>query len=254
MLPILNLGPLALPVSPLLLLASVWIGLELTERHAPRYQSNPDLLYRLTLVALIAGLVGARLGYAARAPQAFLASPLSLLAPQPHMLDPWSGFLAAGLAALIYGQRRQLPLAHTLDALTTLLAVVAVGLGLAHWASGDAFGAPTRLPWAIFLWGELRHPTQVYETLAAVLIAAAVWPGGRIARLSEDQGAPGARFWAFIALSAAARLFLEAFRGDSLLWFGGIRQAQVIAWAVLALALGQIGACLRSRILNAGPK
>jgi hypothetical protein len=41
----------------------------------------------------------------------------------------------------------------------------------------------------------------------------------------------------FAALTAGARLFLEAFRGDSTLIFGGIRFAQLIAWIVLALAL-----------------
>jgi phosphatidylglycerol---prolipoprotein diacylglyceryl transferase len=238
MLPVLQLGPLSLPVPPLLLLVAFWLGLELTEKHAPRYQVNPDLLYRMVLAGLLAGIVGARLGYAASAPQAFIASPLSLLALQPQMLDPWSGLLAAALAALIYGQHKHMPLTATLDALTTLFAVIGVGLGLSHFASGDAFGAPTHLPWALHLWGESRHPSQVYETLAALAAAAAVWPGNRISRWSEAR--PGIRFWAFIGISAAARLFLEAFRGDSSLLFDSVRQAQVIAWIVLALALWQV--------------
>jgi prolipoprotein diacylglyceryltransferase len=41
----------------------------------------------------------------------------------------------------------------------------------------------------------------------------------------------------FVALTAGARLFLEAFRGDSTLLFGGIRLAQTIAWMVLAMTL-----------------
>jgi prolipoprotein diacylglyceryltransferase len=41
----------------------------------------------------------------------------------------------------------------------------------------------------------------------------------------------------FIALTAAARVFLEAFRGDSTLIFGGLRLEQVLAWIVLAVAL-----------------
>ena len=248
MLPILTIGPLSLPVPPLLLLVAFWMGLELTEQHAPRFQAQAELIYRLVLAALLAGLLGARLGYAARAPQAFIASPLSLLAPQPQMLDAWSGYLAAGLAALIYGQRKRLPLAPTLDLLTTLFAVLAVGAGLSHYASGDAFGAPTQLPWGVFLWGELRHPAQVYETLAATAIAATIWPGGWI---KERLTAPGMRFWAWVALTAAARLFLEAFRGDSVLWFESIRQAQVIAWGVLALALWQLN---HERIANQGQR
>ncbi len=238
MLPILHVGPLSLPVPPLLLLAGLWIALEWTEAHTPHYQVQPEMLYRMVMIGLAAGLVGARLGYAARSPQAFLASPLSLLAPQPQMLDLSSGLVAAGLAAWVYAQRAHASLWPTLDALTTLFAVLAVAVGLSHFASGDAFGAPARLPWSIELWGEARHPSQVYETLAAMAAAAAVWPGSRVSRAAAPIS--GARFWIFVALSAAARLFLEAFRGDSLLMLDSVRQAQVIAWVVLAVSLWQI--------------
>ena len=47
----------------------------------------------------------------------------------------------------------------------------------------------------------------------------------------------GSSFVWFAALTAGSRLFLEAFRGDSTLIFGGLRLAQVVAWAVLAIAL-----------------
>ena len=40
-----------------------------------------------------------------------------------------------------------------------------------------------------------------------------------------------------VALSAAARIFLEAFRGDSLLILGGWRAAQVVGLMVLAACL-----------------
>ncbi len=245
MLPILQLGPLALPLPPLLLLLGFWLGLELTEKHALRFQVNPDTLYNLTLITLISGIIGARLVYAARYPSAFAANPLALLTPRPQMFDTQGGLLAALLAALIYGQRKHLALWPTLDALTTLFAVIGIALGLAHIASGDAFGAPTTVPWGIELWGERRQPTQFYETVAAVLIAAAVWPGSMIIRkqgrllLWEKQA--GLRFWIFLALNAAARMFLEAFRGDSVLLLERVRMTQVIAWFVLAVSLWQVG-------------
>ena len=39
-----------------------------------------------------------------------------------------------------------------------------------------------------------------------------------------------------VALSAGARIFLEAFHGDSIIWLDGFRAAQVIALMVLAIA------------------
>ncbi len=239
MLPVVQIGPLALPAPQLILLAGFWIGLELTEKQAERFHAASGPIYNMTLVAVLAGLVGARLAYAAQYPSAFLAAPLNLLTPRPQMLNGSGGLVIGLLAALLYGWFKKLPFWPTLDAATTLFSVMGVTLGLAHFASGDAFGAPSHVPWAIELWGELRHPSQVYETLAALLIAAAVWPGSRLARYAS--GRPGLRFWVFPALSAAARLFLETFRGDSIIVLNMFRQAQLIAWLMLAVSLWQIG-------------
>lgn len=240
MLPILQIGPLAVPAPALIVLLGFWIGLELMEKQASYFNVEPGPLYSLILVSVIAGLLGARFVYALRAPAAFLVNPLNLLALLPQMFDPTGGVLAALLAGLVYRWVKHMPLWPNLDALTSLFAVLGVALGLAHFASGDAFGAPTQVPWAINLWGEMRHPSQVYEVLAALLIAAAVWPHLRaLPRLAQAR--PGLRWWIFLALSAGARLFLETFRGDSMLLLNVFRTAQVIAWLVLALSLWQIG-------------
>ncbi len=242
MLPILQIGPLSLQTPGLILLLALWIGLGQTEKYAVRAGQDANRIYSLALVMLAAGVLGARLAYAARNFSAFAASPLGIFSLNPAMLDPNGGLATAALAGLVYGQRRHMPLWPTLDALTPALAILAIGLGAAHLASGDAFGAPTRplsrqgtgAAWGLELWGEKRHPSQIYEIAAAAVIAVLVWP-------RAEKAAPGMRFLAFLALSAFARLFLEAFRGDSTLLVGSLRTAQVIAWLVLAAALGMIG-------------
>jgi phosphatidylglycerol---prolipoprotein diacylglyceryl transferase len=252
MIPILQIGPAALPLPALLLLAGFWLGLDLTEKHAPRFQANATQIYHLVLAGLLAGLLGARLSYAIHTPGAFAASPLSLLALRPQMLDAQGGLLFAAIAALIYGQRRKLALWPTLDALTSLFAVMMIAFGLANFASGDGFGAPASVPWAIELWGAQRHPSQVYETLAALLVAAATWLGSAIARRSEAGSAPGLRFWAFLALTGLSLIFLQGFRGDSIL-LAGLRSAQVVGWVVLAISLWQIGQRLQKRSQVSSP-
>lgn len=232
MLPVLNIGPLAVQTPGLALLIGLWLGLSLAEKYAPRRGVSPNLLYNLVFVALVSGVIGARLAYLARYPEAFASSPLSLLSLNPGLLDA-SGGLAVGLiVALIYAQRKGMPLWPTLDALTPLLMVMALALGVAHLAAGTAFGAETQVPWAIELWGAQRHPSQVYEILAAGAILAILWPG----RWSK-QAPAGRYFLLFVALTAARCLFLEAFRGDSLLLAGGWRAAQIVAWLALAGSL-----------------
>lgn len=241
MLPVINIGPLALPAPQLILLLGFWLGVEIGEKQAGYFKANGAKIYNLILIATLAGFIGARFAYAIQASAAFLESPLNLLALRPDMLDGTGGWLTAVAAGLIILRANRLALWPALDAVTGLLVILGVSAGLAHLASGDAFGAPAELPWAIQLWGAQRHPSQVYETLAALLVGIITWPGGRLSRATIQPGREGLRFWVFIALSAAARIFLETFRGDSILLAGSFRLVQLAAWAALALSLWQIG-------------
>jgi phosphatidylglycerol:prolipoprotein diacylglycerol transferase len=223
---------LALQTPGLVILFGLWLGISLAEKHAGRRGVPSSQLYNLAFVILVAGVVGARLSYLLRYPQAFASSLLSLLSLNPGLLDPMGGLAVGLIAGLIYAQRKDLPFWPTLDALTPLLMVMAIALGVSHLASGSAFGTVTEAPWGIELWGARRHPSQVYEILAASAILLVLWPG----RWNEKAPA-GRYFLLFVALSAAARLFLEAFRGDSVLIAGGVRTAQIAAWLVLAASL-----------------
>ncbi|MBI3360269.1 MAG: prolipoprotein diacylglyceryl transferase [Chloroflexi bacterium] len=244
MFPFLRLGPFLLQLPGLALLAGVWLGSSLAEKEAarinvetPHVASLPAAIYNLIFYGLIAGIVGARLTYAARYLSAYLANPLSLFALTPNTLWPGAGLVIGIAVAALYGRRKGLPFRPTLDALAPALAAFMAALGVAHFLSGDAFGAPAygpgsvALPWAIYLWDDYRHPTQIYETLAALAVL--------FITLKRPLAQPreGLNFLLVVALSAAARVFLEAFRGDSVIWAGGFRAAQVIALFVLAASL-----------------
>lgn len=233
MLPTLQLGPFAIPVSPMIILVGLWVGLSLAERNAPRYGVNANALYNLVFIALVAGVLGARLTFIARYPSIFAGSPISAISTNPELLDPLGGIAVGLIVALIYGQRKQIAFRPFLDAITPGLALIGVAIGFSHLASGSAFGMPTNLPWGIEIWGTTRQPTQFYEILVASVILFVVWPGSRITVGQPSGGA----FLIFLASTAGARLFLEAFRGDSIVIGGGLRVAQIIAWIVLAISL-----------------
>ena len=115
-----------------------------------------------------------------------------------------------------------------MDALTPGLIVLAGGLALADLASGDGYGSPVSLPWSIELWGAARHPTQIYQLIAVIVIGWIVLKGDRVF--------DGRRFGLFSALYAASRLIIEAFRGDSVV-IDGVRTVQVWSLGVLLAAV-----------------
>lgn len=239
MFPVVQIGSFTLQTPGLILLVSIWVGLSISEKYASKLGMNANQIDNLVFTALISAMLGARIAYALRYLPAFLANPLGLVSLNPVMLDVDAGILVGLISAWVYGQQHRLQFWSTMDALTPLLAIGAIGLGFSHIASGDAFGAPTHLSWGISLWGETRHPSQFYETALALLIAAILWPWAKFGWISHSSvfTTPGIRFLAFTAFSAAARIFLETFRGDSSVFIGNVRTAQGIAWLFLAIAL-----------------
>lgn len=234
MLPILHLGPVALQTPGLVILIGIYLGLSVVEWQAVCYEVNGNTLSNLVFLGLVSGVIVARLAFAIHYSSAFIANPNSLISLNLYLFEPVWGIGFGLFIASFYGWRKHMPFRATLDALTTGLAVFAISFHLAQLASGDGYGSLSSLPWAVDLWGINRHPVQIYEALVAVGILWMVWP--RLAWFRIH----GQKFLAFIAMSAGARLFLDAFRGDSVLW-AGFRSAQVVAWLVLATSLWAFG-------------
>jgi prolipoprotein diacylglyceryl transferase len=232
MLPYIDLFGLSLPLPELILLFGLWAGISIAERYANRSNIAPSHIYNLSLYALVAGIIGARLTYVAQFPSAFLENPGSLISPNPGLFDLFGGLAVGLITTLIYMQRQKLSFWPMLDALTPTLAIFHIALSLSNFSSGNAYGSPTSLPWGIELWGAVRHPTQVYEALGAGIVLWVLWPG-RV----KSYGKSGTLFLRFVTYSAAARLFFEAFRGDSLVTIYNLRVMQITAWIVLVFSL-----------------
>ena len=212
----------------ILLFIATWIGLTLAEKRTERHGIGKDDLNNITYYTLIAFIIGGRLSFVLQNMPAFIKSPLGIISINPDIFDPLGALAVAFIVAFVYGQRRKLLLWNTLDALTPYFAILAIGIGLSHLAAGTAFGMETDLAWGINLWNATRHPTQIYETLASILIFGLVW-------FQKQNPRPGILFLTYAALTSASALFIQAFRGDSTMIFNSLRQEQVIAWAALVV-------------------
>ena len=197
---------------------------------------DPGVLYHLVFWALISALIGARLGYIFEYPQAFIGNPLSIISINPVLFNWWAGAACALIFSLWYGQRHNLDFWLTLDLLTPAFATLSLFIGIAHFASGSAFGSESNLPWAIELWGKRRHPTQIYEILSSVVILGIVF--GLIK--SKKSYSKGVLFLIYLVLTSASKLFLEAFRGDSQM-IGNLRLVQCVAWLCLVVGFWFLG-------------
>lgn len=248
MLPVLQIGSLAVQVPGLVLLAGLWIGLWLAERTAHRHGISSNNLYNLVLISLVVTIIAARISYVAQYPAVFAANPANLFSLNPGLLDLWGGLAAGLIAALIFGSRKRLSFWSTLDALTPTFATIGIALALANLASGNAYGVPTNLPWGVELWGERRHPTQLYDFILSTMIAILI-----LIYVRQNLNLfPGRLFLTYLAFSSTSRLLWEGFRSDSYLIANHLRGEQVIAWFLLAVSLIGLG-LLKEKTKNLNP-
>jgi phosphatidylglycerol:prolipoprotein diacylglycerol transferase len=231
MLPVIQLGPLSIPTYPLALLLAVWLALEVGGRTARRLGLDGDHVYNAGLYGLVAGLLAARLGHVIAYWPAYRVQPLEIFGFNTQAFLPWPGVIGVLAAAGWYIYRRRLPLARVSDAFAPgILVGIAVVQAGALFA-GRAYGAAADLPWAVNLWGVPRHPSQIYEALAALIVAALV---GRMLRLGS---LPAAAALVALAGYGLSRWLLEPFRAESAVILGGLRAAQVWGLALVLAAL-----------------
>ena len=233
MFPVLQIGPLSIQAPALIMLIVIWLGVIVVEKTSDRFELSQKAINDLTFYTAIGFIVGARLVFLMRYPDLFLDQPLSALSPSPLLLDWEGGFLIGILAAVVYGQRKDLSLWNTLDAFSPVFSMMIIGAGLARLASGEGYGIPTDLPWGIFLWETSRHPTQVYEAIAGAGVFSLImwWIH------SEKRIVAGEVFLGFAATAAGINLIIDTFRSEAPVFQNGLHVVQIISWLFFVLSL-----------------
>lgn len=159
----LTIGPLALPLQPLLLAAGLAVALLLLRRLAPR-EARERLANQLWW-ALAIGLLAARLVYLLRHGDAYAASPWAMLDVRDGGWLPVAG-IVAGLALLLLRAPREPALRRPL--------LLAAGAGLLGWLLADALAL------------DRRTEAQALPALAMVALQQA--PGGAAAAPAVAAG------------------------------------------------------------------
>lgn len=232
MLPVIQVGGIAIQSRGLLVLVGLALALWLAESLARRRGLDGEQIWNIGMVGLVTTLVGARLLYAIENFDLYLAQPPALLSLTVQAMSWGGGVLLGLLAIVLYARRMEIRLDDLADIAAPSGALFWGAAALGAYLSGDAYGSPTTQPWGVFLWGDVRHPVQIYELIAAgitLLALGALW----------DR----APYRGWIALVAAAligigRLLVEGFRGDPALLGEGIRLAQLWALVIAVAALG----------------
>jgi phosphatidylglycerol:prolipoprotein diacylglycerol transferase len=186
---------------------------------------GPDAV-GMVAVAVVAGIVGAKLWHVLDTPAEFREMGWRVLWDTAGFA--WFGGLLFGISALVFqGWWAKIGGLRTLD-LAAPAAAIGYGLGrIGCFLSGDGcYGVPTSLPWGMSFPHGIEptlvrvHPTPLYELAAALLIGSWLWwRGGR-------PHSTGAIVGQYLVLTGIARFLVEFIRRNpKVLW--GLSNAQL---------------------------
>lgn len=231
MLPIIELGPLSLPVPPLVLLLGFWLASFLAEKQEEKAGGDPSILSKIIWTASIAGLLGARLSFIARNLSAFQGQWISIFSLNPALLDPTGGALIALTAGYFVAVKNHCATKSLLDKLAPFIAVFAPAIYLSNFASGAGFGTITNLPWGIEIWGAHRHPVQLYYLISSLLVLFFV-----VIRTRKNNHPAGSKLLLFVVYTSGYLTLFSAFQDPGRALISGLRIPQLIYWGIFSIS------------------
>ena len=232
-----DVGPLTIHMYGLMLLAGIAACIWLTGVRWTGRGGDWDLVLRVAVWGVAAGIVGARLYHVATSSDELPDEWWGPLAVWEGGLGIWGG-IAAGVAVGSWiAHRSGASALALLDAAAPgLLVAQAIGR-IGNWWNQELFGSPTDLPWALEIDPSRRptehlaeptyHPTFLYEALWNLLAAGVLLLLDRRFRFR-----PPALFALYVMLYSAFRFFLEQLRVDPSRELGGMR---LNAWVALVV-------------------
>jgi phosphatidylglycerol---prolipoprotein diacylglyceryl transferase len=189
-----NIGPINIHFYGILIMLGVVAATVLALRRAHLYNQDPEQAWEILPWLLIGGIIGARIWHILTPPASMVEQGITTYYYLTHPLDAlaiWKGGLGipgavigGGLAVFIYARRHKLSFLTWTD-------IIAPGLALAqaigrwgNFVNQELYGAPSNLPWAIFIDPAYRlpgykdvayyQPLFLYESIYDLLIMGAL--------------------------------------------------------------------------------
>ena len=217
-----KIGTVAVYWYGIIIALAIAVGYYVARRLGRPFGIEGKVIDDIYLWVIPTSFLGARLWYVAFNLNYYLLYPAKIFAF-------WEGGLAIH-GALLVGLAAGLIRARTLKTNFMRFAditVVALALGqvIGNWANyvnQEAYGRLADLPWAMYIAGEYRHPTFLYESVWVFILFV-----GLCYYLSLRPSS-GKVFGLYLSGYSLGRFFIESFRTDSLM-LGSIRVAQLVS-------------------------
>ncbi|NOZ23475.1 MAG: prolipoprotein diacylglyceryl transferase [Planctomycetes bacterium] len=229
------LGKLTIPINSygLMMAIGFLLGIYFASRRAEREDFDSDVIIDVGWIAIIAGILGARLLFVLQNYRTFLKRPLDIFRVDQGGLVFYGGFIAATICVSVYMRKKGLSIAKVLDMVTPSLAMglafTRIGCFLNGCCWGDICRHPNIFPAVRFPAGSFAyaqhvslgligptdlaslpvHPTELYSSVCAFLLFVL------ISYLYRFKKRDGEVLATFAVLYSVTRFMLEFWRADN---------------------------------------
>lgn len=159
----LQIGPITINSFGAMVGLAAFIGSYILGREMARRKMNRELAGTITVIALVTGIIGAKLLHLIEHWDYFLSNPLSAF--EPSGLTWYGGFVLGVSSLMLYVRSKNIPVLRFLDALGVTL-ILAYGIGRigCHLAGDGDYGIPTTAPWGtVYAMGTVKPSTILQD-------------------------------------------------------------------------------------------
>jgi phosphatidylglycerol:prolipoprotein diacylglycerol transferase len=268
MIPVLfEIGPFKVYSYGLMLGLGFLLGGYVVSLDLKRNKIDPELASGITILAVVFGIIGAKLLFLVENWSEFIQRPFAT-AFSGGGLTWYGGFILANIAVYLYIRAKKAPILKVWDALGLGL-MLGYGIGRVgcHLSGDGDYGFPTDLPWgtnyqhglyppsrAFEAFPEIAakypggvvpdntplHPTPIYELLLALIGFAILW------KLRKRNFADGTLFMIYLVLASSFRFAIEFLRLNPRVYLG-LSEAQLISIAMFFLGVAGISFLQRKK-------
>jgi prolipoprotein diacylglyceryl transferase len=233
----LELGPIAIHAYGLMLLLAIGAAIWLTGVRWTRRGGDWDLVFRVAVWGVAAGIVGARAYHVATSYDEVPDEWWGVFAVWEGGLGVWGGIALGTLVGAVVVRRSGESVFQFMDAVAPgLLLAQAIGRW-GNWWNQELFGKPTDLPWGLeidvlnrpaeYIDNATFHPTFLYEFVFNLAMVGVLLLVERMFRIR-----PPALFALYVSLYTFGRFFEELLRVDPATELGPLR---LNAWVAVVL-------------------
>lgn len=243
-----ELGPITIRWYGLLIASAVLIGVSLSQYLAKRRNVDPNLIGDLAIWLVIGAIPAARLYYVLFEWEQYAQRPEDIIAIWKGGIAIHGAILGGTLATIIFARIQKISVWLLAD---LVVPSVILGQAIGRWGNffnSEAFGAPTNLPWKLYIPPEHRpsqflnveyfHPTFLYESVWNLMVFALLMTLFFRDLNRRPHLKVGTLALIYMVAYSTGRVWIEGLRTDSLM-VGPLRMAQLVSLS--AIALGLIG-------------